>query len=132
MSCPDVNDLIDLWQGRISDPEMEAHAKTCGECQQDLALFDALRGAYQPQIEVSEELNQRILANLDRVVAEERKRSLRWNTLGSVVLGGLTVAAAVVVGGGWGPTTLPIALVAGTMAGVAQLKWPGEWKLSFS
>ena len=41
MSCPDVNDLIDLWQGRISDPEMEAHAKTCAECQENLALFAA-------------------------------------------------------------------------------------------
>lgn len=129
MNCPDVTDLMDLWQGRISDTEMEAHTETCAECQENLELFAALREVYNPQIEVPEELTQRTLATLDRVVAEERKRSLRWNTLGSGVLGGLTVAAAVsLANGGPGPTILPIALVAGTMAGLAQLRWPGEWE----
>jgi hypothetical protein len=131
MNCPDVNDLIDLWHGHITDPEMEAHAETCSECQENLALFEAIREVYTcPETEVSEELIQKTLAGLDRVIAEEEKRSLRWNTLGSAVLGGLTVAAAVIVtSGGLSPTLVPLGLVAGTMAGLAQFKWPGEWKL---
>jgi anti-sigma factor RsiW len=132
MSCPDVNDLIDLWQGRISDPEMEAHAETCAECQENLALFDALRQLSRPAEPVPEEVIQRTLAKIDQVMAEERKRSLRWNTLGSGVLGGLTVATAVAATSGGSPSSMvPIALLAGTIAGMAQLRWPGEWDLGW-
>ena len=133
MSCPDVNDLIDLWHGHSSDPELEAHAKTCSECQETLALFSNIHAVYRPQVEVPEELIQRTLARLDHEEAEEKTRSLRWNTLGSGVLGGFTAVAAVVVASGEsGPTLLPIALLAGTLAGLAQFKWPGEWKLSLN
>jgi anti-sigma factor RsiW len=96
MSCPDIDDLIELGTGSRSDPELEAHLEGCPICRAHLLLIREIPRAFQPELDVPEHLVRRVMLDVEALRREEEnRRGLRAQLVGTGILGTLTAAAVV-------------------------------------
>jgi len=131
MSCPDINRLIDFLGDGRPDADLEAHLEECPSCQADFRLLRELPAAFRPEIEVPEQLVQRVMAELALAgLSPERHQTPALQVLGSGLLGSLT-AVSVITATGSGSAGDPIdlllfAFAVGLAAGVVHIWLGGE------
>jgi len=100
MSCPGIDQLLDLRNGETPDPDLEAHLERCPSCQADLRILLRIPTAPATEVEVPERLIQRVLAELPAPdCPPESQRLPRAQLLVTGFLGSLTAMAAVVAAG---------------------------------
>lgn len=101
MACPDIDRLIDHVHDGNDDLELTAHVERCRSCQADLEILNAVRTAFEAEIEVPEELIERTLAAIPlpgESGTANRSLSLK-HVLVAGVLGTSTAGFALVASG---------------------------------
>lgn len=121
MSCPDINDLVDLLVDPRPDPELEAHTRGCESCRADLGLLREIPVALRAPAEMPERLIGLVMRSLDAQLAEPSVSQPPVGHLAvSGLLGAITALLAVFAGGGQAnPVDLLLFSLAGGLCAVA-------------
>ena len=108
MSCPDIDRLIDFQVVQRLEPALEAHFENCPSCRADLRIIQRIQAASLQEVEVSEELIQRVLAGLPEPDRSPESQRLPFSqAMITGLLGSLTAMAAVVAAESAGTGNLP-------------------------
>lgn len=133
MSCPDIDDLIDLGTRSEADPKLEAHLEGCPTCRAHVLLIREIPRAFRPELEVPEHLVRRVMLDVETLkLEEENRRGLRMQLVGTAILGTLTAAGVVYQTGmenATPATLLGFSLTVGVLSAATQFgarQW-GPW-----
>lgn len=129
-NCPDPNELIDFHFLGASDRESEEHVRTCPECQADLEMLRALKGALKPDIDVPFELVDRVMTQLPNPQETPKALSrIPGHPVFGGLLGAMTGLAALIATGGIaaGGLVWPVLLVS-AIGGISALMQARNWR----
>jgi len=129
MDCPDIDQVMDLYYGRLVDAELERHVTHCPSCRTDWKLLYCLPLVGDDELRVPEAWVEGVMARWAREEgAEEPARATVGDGLLAAALGVIASGATLLAGGslGMGPPGLVLVfLVASALIGWIALPGPG-------
>lgn len=103
MRCPDMNELIDVHQGRLIDLTIERHLATCPSCQTHWRMLSELSLLADTEPEVPEEWMRQVMARWDAgEVVEPRTEATLGQRFLAAALAVLACSFALFAGGSLG------------------------------